>query len=57
MRLGALCHISPEHFREHFNEAAVGTVADGAELEILFNPNPNDAKAQDILLDSVDVEE
>lgn len=55
--LGALCHISPEHFREHFEEAAVGTVADGAELEVVFNPDPNDPHAQDILLDSVDVEE
>lgn len=55
--LGALCHISPEHFREHFEEAAVGTVADGAELEIVLNPDPNDPHAQDILLDSVKVEE
>ncbi|MBL9168829.1 MAG: hydrogenase maturation nickel metallochaperone HypA [Verrucomicrobiales bacterium] len=55
--LGALCHISPEHFREHFEEAAVATVADGAELEVVINPDPNDPHAQDILLDSVDVEE
>lgn len=55
--LGALSHISPEHFREHFEEAAVGTVADGAELEIVLNPDPNDPHAQDILLDSVDVED
>jgi len=55
--LGALCHISPEHFRDHFEEAAVGTVADGAKLEIVLNPDPNDPHAQDILLDSVDVEE
>lgn len=55
--LGALCHISPEHFREHFVEAASSTVADGAELEIVLNPDPNDPHAQDILLDSVKVEE
>lgn len=55
--LGALCHISPEHFREHFEEASRGTPADGAELEIVFNPDPAEPHAQDILLDSVKVEE
>lgn len=57
VRLGALCHISPEHFREHFEEAAVGTVATGARLEVELNPDENDPHAQDILLDSVEVEE
>ncbi len=54
--LGALCHLSPEHFTEHFVEAAAGTVAAGAELEVVFNPDPHDPHAQDILLDSVKVE-
>ncbi len=57
VKLGALCHISPDHFREHFEEAAVGTVADGARLDVVMNPDPNDPHAQDILLDSVEVEE
>ena len=55
--LGALCHISPEHFREHFAEAAIGTVADGAVLEVVFNADPNDRHAQDVLLESLQVEE
>jgi hydrogenase nickel incorporation protein HypA/HybF len=54
--MGALCHISPQHFREHFEVAAVGTVAEGAGLEIVVNPDPKDVHAQDILIDSVDVE-
>lgn len=57
VKLGALCHISPDHFREHFEEASAGTVADGAKLEVVLNPDPNDAHAQDILLDSVEVED
>ena len=57
VKLGALAHISPEHFREHFEEAAVGTVADGARLEVELNPDEHDPQAQNILLDSVEVEE
>jgi len=30
--LGALSHMTPDHFREHFEEAAVGTLAEGARL-------------------------
>lgn len=57
VKLGALCHISADHFREHFVEAAEGTVAEHAKLEIEFNPDENHPNAQDILLDSVEVED
>jgi hydrogenase nickel incorporation protein HypA/HybF len=30
MTLGALSHISPDHFREHFEAAATGTIAQDA---------------------------
>ena len=30
VRLGALSHFTPEHFREHFDDASRGGVADGA---------------------------
>lgn len=30
--LGALSHFTPEHFREHFADAAAGTKAAGAEV-------------------------
>ena len=56
VKLGALAHISADHFREHFEEAAAGTVATGARLEVELNPDENDPNAQDILLDSVEVE-
>src|SRR5262245_30896032 len=34
LKLGPLAHIEPDHLREHFVEAAVGTVAESATLEI-----------------------
>lgn len=55
VRLGALSHISAEHFREHFVEGTKGTVAEGAALEIETPEDIADPHAQDILLLSVDV--
>ena len=57
VKLGAMAHISADHFREHFEEAARGTTAEGAQLEIETNPDQNDRHAQDILLESVDIEQ
>ena len=55
VKLGALSHITPEHFTEHFNEFAKGTVAEGATLKIIQLEDKNDPNAQDILLDSVEL--
>ncbi len=55
VQLGALSHITPDHFREHFAEAIVGTVAEGATLLVEQSSDPNDPNAQDILLQSIDV--
>jgi hydrogenase nickel incorporation protein HypA/HybF len=52
--LGALAHISADHFREHFEHAARGMEAEGAELEIELGPS-DDPRAQDILLQSVEL--
>ena len=57
VRLGALCHISADHFREHFEQETIGTVAEGAALRIETCDDVQDPNAQDILLLSVDVEE
>jgi hydrogenase nickel incorporation protein HypA/HybF len=57
VRLGALSHISPNHFREHFEAAAAGTIAEAARLDIETLPDERDPHAQDILLDSVEVED
>jgi len=55
VKLGALSHITPDHFREHFEEAIVGTVAEGATLDVEQCDNEHDPNAQDILLESVDI--
>lgn len=57
VKLGALSHISPDHFREHFTHASHQTVAEGAQLIVEVLPDINDPHAQDILLDSVEVED
>lgn len=55
VRLGALSHITPEHFAEHFEEAMRGTVAEGARLDVEQMTDEKDSHAQDILLESVEV--
>ena len=57
VKLGALSHFSPEHFREHFEHAARGTVAEGALLDIELLTDISDPRAQDVMLDTADVEE
>lgn len=56
VRLGALAHISADHFREHFEQGTQGTVAAGARLAIDMSEDIHDPHAQDILLESVEVE-
>jgi hydrogenase nickel incorporation protein HypA/HybF len=55
VRLGALAHISAGHFREHFEHAARGSAAEGAELHIIESDNATDLHAQDIMLESVEL--
>ena len=54
--LGALSHLSPEHFREHFAIEARGTLAAGAVLQITASDDPADRYAQHIRLESVDLD-
>lgn len=53
--LGALSNFSPEHFREHFDEAARGTLAEGAALTIETSPDIGHPHAQDVMMRSVDL--
>lgn len=57
VKLGALAHISPSHLREHFDQAVVGTVAEGARLDIEKLQDERDPHAQEIILDSVEIAE
>ncbi len=55
--LGALSHLSAEHFREHFAVEARDTIAAGAALDIEVSDDPKDPHAQHVRLESVDLEE
>jgi len=55
--IGALSHISPEHFREHFIHATRGTVADGARLNIEVVNDNNDPAVQEVLLKNIEMVE
>jgi len=55
--LGALSHMSEQHFSDHFDHAAAGTIAQGARLHITLSQDIHDANAQLIRLESVEVEE
>lgn len=55
VKLGALSHITADHFREHFEAAIAGTIAEGATLEVEQSNDQSDPNAQDILLESIDI--
>lgn len=55
--VGALSHLeTDEHFREHFDRAAAGTAAEGAELRLSFSDDPLHEDAHGLRLQRVDVE-
>jgi hydrogenase nickel incorporation protein HypA/HybF len=56
VRLGALSHFTPEHFRTHFEDASRGTLAQGAEVEAELGTDPTELDAQGVRLESFDVE-
>jgi hydrogenase nickel incorporation protein HypA/HybF len=55
--LGALSHISADHFREHFENETGGSIAENAELEIETSDDIDHPQAQDILLRSIEIAE
>ena len=54
--LGALSQFSPEHFREHFDDEARGTLAEGAALSIERSTDFAHPRAQDVMMQSLDLE-
>jgi hydrogenase nickel incorporation protein HypA/HybF len=52
--LGALSQISEGHFREHFEHATPGTVAEGAQLSVELSDDITSPNAAHILLRRVD---
>jgi len=54
--LGALAHMTPEHFREHLLAAAPGTPVEGAGVECDCDTDPRAPGAQGIRLRSLELE-
>ena len=55
--LGALSHFSEGHFREHFDVAAKGSCAEGAELTMELSEDEQDPRAQDVILQAIEVDD
>lgn len=54
--LGALSHMTPEHFRQHFAESSRGTAAEGAAVECVASGDIHHPNAAGVLLLRADVE-
>jgi len=55
--LGALSHLTPEHFREHFDQESHGTPAEGANVAITVGEDVDDPRAQQVVLLDLEVED
>jgi hydrogenase nickel incorporation protein HypA/HybF len=54
--LGALSHLSAEHFREHFSIAAQGSIAASATLSIEVSGDLDHPHAQHVRLETIDLD-
>jgi hydrogenase nickel incorporation protein HypA/HybF len=55
VRLGALSHFTPAHFREHFEDASRGTLAEGAAVDAELGTDLTDPAAQGVVLESIEI--
>jgi hydrogenase nickel incorporation protein HypA/HybF len=56
VRLGALSHFTPEHFQEHFEDAARGTRAEGATIEATLCDDTSAPDAVGVVLETVELD-
>lgn len=56
VRLGALSHFTPDHFRDHYRNAARGTIAEGALVDATMDESTTAPNAQGVVLESVELE-
>lgn len=56
VRLGALSHFTPEHFREHFVDTSRGTLAEGAAVDAVVETDVSDPAAADVVLETMEIE-
>jgi hydrogenase nickel incorporation protein HypA/HybF len=55
VKLGALSHISPDHFREHFIHASHGTIAEGAQINIEILSDTNEQLSQEVVINNIEI--
>ena len=55
VHLGALSHFTPAHFREHFDDASRGTLAEGAIVDATLAADLTAPNATGVVLESVEV--
>lgn len=56
VKLGALSHMSASHFKEHYDIAAKGTIAEHAIIDTEESTDIYDPHAQVVILKSIDVQ-
>ncbi len=55
IRVGALCHITPDSLRNRWTALVANSAASGATLEVEASVDPHDPRAQDVILVDVAV--
>ncbi|MEQ8507864.1 MAG: hypothetical protein RIF37_18015 [Rhodospirillaceae bacterium] len=53
--LGALSQMSADHFRDHYNQCALGTCAAGADIRIEVSEDASHPDALHVILKSVEI--
>lgn len=56
VRLGALSHMSPEHFLEHLSEFSSGSCFEKAKFEFIAETDIHDPQATGVYIESVEIE-
>ncbi|MFW7379544.1 MAG: hydrogenase/urease maturation nickel metallochaperone HypA [Oligoflexus sp.] len=56
LKLGAMLEISAEHFQEHFNQVAKGSIAEDALLILDRSEDPYEPDAQAILIEMMEID-
>lgn len=54
--LGSLSHMTPQHFAEHFEDAAAGTIAAGATITVTSSADIHHPHAAGVLLEGIEIE-
>ena len=55
--LGSLSHMTAEHFAEHFEDAAAGTIAAGATITATTSTDIHHPHAAGVMVEGIEIEE